>query len=476
MPKKVIHELAFEQSPLGLALISLSDWRFIDVNKRFCEFAHRERDQLVGEQWPVIAGIGDFDVIKARIEDYKREISAHSFYDLSSTIYFDDEKQQSFLLLTAQDITAHKVAELHAKSIAEQLETLLDIVPAGIWLAHDQHAERVSCNQVARDWIQISKDSSNFLSNYVHSEHLSWAGTGDANGKLLDASQLPILRAAGGECVNNFEGQLILKNGQKRNIFGSARPLFDEKGEPRGAVSAYIDITDRKRAEAREQLLAREVDHRARNILSIIQAMVQLSKAENVASFKSLIAGRIGSLARAHTLLSDSRWQGADFRSLIQEELKPFGFDDPKAEDPQRFSVIGPDIALTPAAAQSLALVVHELATNASKYGSLRDPNGKLRIDWGVVEDRPEIFNFSWWEHNGRAVAPPDKNGFGATVIRTSVEDQLHGQILYSWLDEGMKVEISCPIAEVTNTPPPTLPVEPLRYDLLQRLIRFYHF
>jgi two-component sensor histidine kinase len=112
----------------------------------------------------------------------------------------------------------------------------------------------------------------------------------------------------------------------------------------------------------------------------------------------------------------------------------------------------GTDIALRPAAAQSLALVVHELATNAAKYGALSQPNGKLRIDWDIVGDDADSFGLSWWEYDISLAAEIGEAGFGATVIRTSVEDQLRGKLLSSWLDTGLKVEICCPVEEVTNS------------------------
>ncbi len=449
MLKTVFYKFAFEQSELGLALISLDERRFLDVNASFCRFLNRERNQLVGTQLSVIAGATDFEDIKARLEAYKNEVGELECCELHVAQHFDDEQQQDLLLLTLRDLTEYKASELRAQSSAKQLEVLLDAVPAAIWIAHDPSCEQVSVNQVGRDWIQMLTEAPKFLSTNTSAQDHSYAGALDANGKLFDASMLPLYRACHGESVDNFETQLVLKDGQTRYVLGNARPLFDAKGEPRGAVSAFVDITDRKRAEAREKLLAREVDHRARNVLSVIQAIVQLSRATSVEVLKSRIAGRIGSLARAHTFLSDSRWHSVDLRKLIEQELEPFGFAG--ADNSRRFLIDGRDIALRPAAAQSLALVVHELATNAAKYGALSQPNGKLRIDWDIIGDDADSFGLSWWEYDISLAAEIGEAGFGATVIRTSVEDQLHGKLLYSWLDTGLKVEICCPLEEVTN-------------------------
>lgn len=449
MVNTAIYKLAFEQSEHGLAIISLDERRFLDVNARFCRYMSRERDQLIGTQLSVIVGANDFEDIKARLAAYKNEVGGLACCELDVSRYLDEAHQQGFLLITLRDLTEYKTTELLAKSTAEQLEALLDAVPAGIWLAHDQNCNRTSCNQVAREWIQVPKGEGDFFATDAQPANSSWATTLNAGGSQLDVSYLPLSRAARGERVDNFEGQIVLNDGQKRYIFGNARPLFDAQGMPRGAVSAYIDVTDIKRAEARENLLAREVDHRARNVLSVIQAIVQLSTATSLEALKSRIAGRIGSLARAHTLLSDSRWHSVDLRKLISQELEPFGFAG--ADNSRRFLIDGPDIALRPAAAQSLALVVHELATNAAKYGALSQPNGKLRIDWDIVGDDADSFGLSWWEYDISLAAEIGEAGFGATVIRTSVEDQLRGKLLSSWLDTGLKVEICCPVEEVTN-------------------------
>jgi PAS domain-containing protein len=325
MVNTAIYKLAFEQSEHGLAIISLDERRFLDVNARFCRYMSRERDQLIGTQLSVIVGANDFEDIKARLAAYKNEVGGLACCELDVSRYFDEAHQQGFLLITLRDLTEYKTAELLAKSTAEQLEALLDAVPAGIWLAHDQNCNRTSCNQVAREWIQVPEGEGDFFATDAQPANSSWATTLNAGGSQLDVSYLPLSRAARGERVDNFEGQIVLNDGQKRYIFGNARPLFDAQGMPRGAVSAYIDVTDIKRAEARENLLAREVDHRARNVLSVIQAIVQLSTATSLEALKSRIAGRIGSLARAHTLLSDSRWHSVDLRKLISQELEPFG-------------------------------------------------------------------------------------------------------------------------------------------------------
>src|SRR5262249_32645359 len=127
-----------------------------------------------------------------------------------------------------------------------------------------------------------------------------------------------------------------------------------------------VDITDRKEAEERQVLLAREVDHRPRNALAPLESIVRLTPPATIKAFIAPVDGRIGALARAHTLLAQSRWQGADLARLVDEELAPY-----RADAPERITAAGPDVSLEPRTAQTLALALHELATNAAKYGSL---------------------------------------------------------------------------------------------------------
>src|SRR5262245_47553118 len=172
-------------------------------------------------------------------------------------------------------------------------------------------------------------------------------------------------------------------------------------------------------AIAQQELLAREVDHRARNALAVIQSIVSMMPPAPGASMGKVIEGRIRAMARAHTLLSQARWEGADLSRLVHEELEPFRAGD-------RVSVHGPGAAIKPAVAQNFALAVHELATNAAKYGALSVPNGKLDVSWTLGREQLVL---EWIESDGPEAEPPKKNGFGSKVIEASIKRQLNGDI-----------------------------------------------
>lgn len=245
------------------------------------------------------------------------------------------------------------------------------------------------------------------------------------------------------------EFRVIRPNGDVRWCFGSVAPTFDEKGATVRLSGVTVDITDRKRAEEQQALLAREVDHRAKNALAVVQSILRLSKAATTKDFVTVVEGRIRALAATHNLLSSTRWEGANFLQIVDEEMEPYrnGNDD-------RIITDGPAIMLRPSTAQAVALALHELATNAAKYGALSTPAGKLRLAWNFLDD----LDFEWIETNGPAVSEPSKPGFGLTIVRSSIEHQLGGKVSCTWAPTGLRWKLSIPGTQVVQTAPPKPP------------------
>src|SRR5262249_14681770 len=191
-----------------------------------------------------------------------------------------------------------------------------------------------------------------------------------------------LARIKGGERVEPYDTVRRRKDGSLVDISRMVAPLRDSTGRVIGACKIARDVTQRKRAEEQLRTLSHEVDHRARNLLAIVQATVHMSNAPTSRQLKASIEGRIQALAKAHTLLSNSRWKGADLRSLVREELSPY-----ESELASRTSLTGPDLRLEPNHAQSIAMIFHELTTNAVKYGALSVPAGRVRVDWSYQKD-----------------------------------------------------------------------------------------
>src|SRR6187399_2952999 len=234
-------------------------------------------------------------------------------------------------------------------------------------------------------------------------------------------------------------------NGEVRWCIGTAAPSIDDSGRVTRISGVTVDITDRKIAEERQALLAREVDHRAKNALALVQSIVRLTRASDIAAYTTAVEGRIRALSRAHTILSLSRWQGADMRGLVEEELAPY-----RTGETAKVETSGPNVSLQPAAAQSLALALHELVTNAAKYGALSSMAGRVHLTW---ELNPGTLVLRWTETGGPPTQAPSSPGFGTRIITASIEGQLAGQTVFDWRPEGLQCVLSVP-REDQATPP----------------------
>lgn len=242
---------------------------------------------------------------------------------------------------------------------------------------------------------------------------------------------------AGGEAgTASGEAPVLRPDGEERLVAWRFTPLRDAAGRVAGVVASGEDITDRRSAEERQMLLTREVDHRAKNALAVVQAIVRLTKADRPADFVAAVEGRVGALARAHTLLAREGWAGGDLEQLIRAELEPYAAAD-------RLAVAGPAIRLAPEAVQPVSMVLHELATNAAKHGALSAPGGRVGVAWALAADGG--LRLVWTETGERPLpaGPPARRGFGSRLIAGTVAGQLGGTVAFDWRPEGMRCEVT---------------------------------
>jgi two-component system, chemotaxis family, CheB/CheR fusion protein len=254
-----------------------------------------------------------------------------------------------------------------------------------------------------------------------------------------DEETLIIGRIRRGERVEHYETIRRRKDGSLVEISLTVSPVKDGKGRIIGASKIARDISERKRKEERIELLAREVDHRAKNLLAMVQATVHLTQADTAEALKAAIGGRLRALSNAHDLLAQSRWAGADLQGLVAEELLPYCTD-----DKPRAVIKGDILMLDPATAQAIAVAVHELTTNAVKYGALSVPSGRLRVEWARSADAGLVLR--WVETGGPAVKPPTRRGFGSRIVERMIRDQLKGTAHFDWRKDGLACEITIPV------------------------------
>ena len=242
------------------------------------------------------------------------------------------------------------------------------------------------------------------------------------------------------------ELRLVRENGEARWCLITAVLAFDERGKPQRVSGVTIDTTDRKEAELKQALLAREVDHRARNALAVVQAIVRLGRAKTTEEYINGVEGRVRALARSHELLSQSRWQGADIKRLVAEEFAPY-----QGGEGCRATLSGSAIILPPDKAQSVALIVHELATNAAKYGALSGGAGHVDLAWSLCDAK---LTLRWLETGGPRVSAPTTKGFGTKIIEASISRQRGDDATFSWLPEGLHCEIVLALSHRRETHP----------------------
>ena len=214
-----------------------------------------------------------------------------------------------------------------------------------------------------------------------------------------------------GERSYEAEFRINRPDGEVRWCVGTAAATVDKAGRVVRVSGVTVDITERKRAEERQNLLAREVDHRAKNALALAQSIVRLTRGETVKAYIQAVEGRISALARVHTILSLSSWQGAEIGKLVDEELAPYSTGD-------QITFRGTDIQLQPATAQTLALALHELVTNSAKYGALSTLSGRLSLNWAIQEDVLQMV----WEETRRSAG----RKAGVARLRNAKRDRQH--------------------------------------------------
>ena len=212
-------------------------------------------------------------------------------------------------------------------------------------------------------------------------------------------------------------------------------PVKNAAGKIVGASKIARDVTEQKRSQEQIATLAREAEHRSKNLLANVQAMVNLSQADAIDDLKKTIEGRIQALANVHSLFVATRWIGAELSTILIQELAPYS-----ATGKHQLRVDGPQVLLEPNAAQAVAVTLHELATNAAKYGALSGADGQIELIWSHEADGQ--LNLRWTERGGPPVRGPTRTGFGGRIMEQMI-GQLKGQTRFDWKAEGLVCEIT---------------------------------
>jgi PAS domain S-box-containing protein len=330
-----------------------------------------------------------------------------------------------------QDITERKRADEALRENEARLRIITDSVPGAISYVDSERRFRF-VNAVFADWYGMPREQ--IVDRKVRA--------------IMQEKDYQLVAPWGGRALQGedvmFERAMATPGQPIRHLLVRYFPDRDANGVVRGFYSLAIDISERKQAEERLKLLAAEVDHRAKNMLALVQIMLRQTKAETVREFTAAAQGRVAALARAHVVLSERRWVGADLQRLLEEELAPY-----RAHASSRVAISGPPVALESRAAQSCALALHELATNAAKYGALSVPGGRVECAWSMTPDRTVAL--TWTESGGPPAKKPGRRGFGMNVIERSIADQLEGKVQFEWRDEGLRCTMRLPASSISG-------------------------
>jgi len=251
-----------------------------------------------------------------------------------------------------------------------------------------------------------------------------------------------LARAAAGGELEIYETVRLHKSGRPIEVSVSTSPIRDPAGKVTGVSTIVRDITERKRHDEKVQLLLREVNHRSKNMLALVQAIASRTAAPDHREFMKRFSDRLSALAASQDLLVSSGWQGVEMGALARSQLSHFEelIDD-------RIKLFGPPLKLSASAAQVIGMALHELATNAGKYGALSCATGVIEIEWrlGRGEAGAERLELTWTEHGGPAVSKPTRSGFGTTVIELIPRMELDADVELDYTPQGVRWRLGCP-------------------------------
>jgi two-component sensor histidine kinase len=253
----------------------------------------------------------------------------------------------------------------------------------------------------------------------------------------INSLRLQAFRDRSGEYSAEYR---IVRAGEVRWIESRSFISYNSDGRPQRVIGVNIDVTERKRAEERQSVLVAELDHRVKNVLATVCAIITQTQeaSSSPKDFVTALNRRVYSLARTHELLSESNWCGASLGEIIRREFAPFARGDARA--------MGPSVTLKAEATQAVATVLHELTTNAAKYGAFSNRTGRVSVQWRWLQNgSSESLAIEWQEIDGPRVRTPTQYGYGTSIIREVIPFELGGTVELSFAPEGARCQLEIP-------------------------------
>ncbi|MCW8085352.1 PAS domain-containing protein [Sabulicella glaciei] len=348
------------------------------------------------------------------------------------------------------DVSAHRAMEVELRASEESARLAIEGARLGAW---ELDAPSGLCTWSAR-MAEIMGEAARPRAGMTLEAWLARIHPDDAPA-ARDAFTRALRSGEGGEIRTEHRVRAADLSWRWVSVHGAVLSRDVRRGAALSVRGVAEDVNERKLAEERQRLLAREVDHRAKNALAVVLAAVRLTPRDDVTTYARAIEGRVSSMSRTHTLLADARWAGADLRTLAEGELEPFiGAEATGPDASPRAELSGAKLLVAAEAAQGFSLILHELATNATKYGALSHRGGLVQVQWQVDEGEGEgMLRLRWTESGGPAVAAsPAHRGFGSRVIEAMAEGQLEGRVERRWDPGGLECVVTVPLSRVLAT------------------------
>lgn len=415
-------------------------WRVVYCNRAAEAHYDVRREEVIGEVAWDLAGLGNDSEMRAFLERamagrHEIEVEAPSELRAGRWFHLRAFPLETGLGVSFRDITERREREQrereHALRLAEseaRFREMADSAPSPVWVT-DAEGGLEFANRAFRELSGLSQEEL----------------TGDGWIRLMhpeDRARVAQARAeARAKGVPNAWEARFLIHGEWRWLRTASRMRFDESGGFQGYVGLAWDINDARLAEERQRLLINELNHRVKNTLATIQSLARQTLREGVsmAEARDRLTERLLALSAAHNVLTRENWKSADIADIVGEAVRPY--DEPGGV---RIELSGPGARLAPNVALAISMAVHELATNAQKYGALSTPGGRVSLRWALNPER-DALDLEWREMDGPPVSPPVSKGFGSRLL-AGLTGELGAPAAVDFASSGLVCRLRAPV------------------------------
>lgn len=420
------------QSATGIAQCELNG-RFVLVNSRFCEIVGYTEDELLGMRMHDITYSDDlplntrlFETMMTTGENF--EIEKRFVRKDGSLVWVTNSVSGLRGSSGRIERVGGVIIDISERKRAQEVERRL----AAIIASSDDAILSTDLNMIITSW----NSGAERLYGYSAEEALGVSVMMLVPTERSDEEPAILAQIRAGHKVEPYETQRRCKTGQLVDVLLSVSPVYDTYGRIIGASKIAHDISAKKEAERLQNVLVGELNHRVKNVLATVMAISRqtLGRGEVNKTSVETFEARLASMARAHDLLIHGRWEEADLKAVIGQALSPHARE--------RFEISGPAIKLAPRTVVSISLALHELATNAAKYGALSTPDGRVSILWSLETGEILRLKLRWQEKGGPAVQSPTHKGFGSRLIESLLAAELNGQVHIAYEESGLICEV----------------------------------